>query len=1404
MRSAVLSLAATFCGVLLTAGIAGAADVIATFRGSSGDWSNSILWDSDPLFPNNGNGGLSFDVVIGGGTVTLGSEANVEAFTLASGTLRGSGTLVVHDNFDWTGGTLRGGGVTRAAGGMSLNGQLTLEDTRTLENLATAICVGDTTALRNDSRAVVSNLAGAEFVFAGDADFLGGTLNNHGTLIKQAGAAELLTRIDATLHNTGIIDVQSGRLELGGGGTNSGQFQVAAAAMLELSGGTYLFDTETTITGHGASWLAGATVTGSAALGFSHIFLWTDGTMAGSGSTNVDAGMILQGYLVLDDTRTLNNAAEAVFRGDDSLLHNAPGTTLNNLTGGRFTFAGDADYSGGTFRNEGTLLKQNGYDDGVTSLDAFLDNPGTADVQSGTLSLAGGGSHRGAFTVDDGATLEFAGGTHTLEPGMTLGGTGRVDFRSGTVDVNLGFDLGMDATFSGATVHFNQPLATPSPMLTIVGGSVNFHAPGDLVLTALELRGGQLCSRGTLRIDDRLMLGGNEPKLLAAPAAEIGNATWEGAGAVSVSAGAVLQSTGTFDVRGDATLSCESGTAVFNNGGRLVKSASVGVTRWQGVALDNAGTVEVGSGTLQLAGGGTHSGSFLGNGAVEFSGSHQFQADARVVTRTVRLAGGSSRCDGYYHVETTNVSGGSHRFDMVADTNALNLSAGSLLANDVFLVGGPVVWTGGAIGGSGVLHAGGGIDLGGFLDLHDSVRLDNAAVATFHGDSSFLNNSAEATWNNLAGSQLVFDGDGDFQAGTLNNAGTLVKRAGGSDGVSRILATFRNSGSVEVQSGTLRLFGDGAHSGSFRGNGAIELTGGTTHFNGPYALAATTVSGGRHHFGTTADIGTLGLIAGNLQGGGTVHVAAAMTWSGGSMGGNGLTHAGGGMHLSGTLRLEDSRTLENAGDATFDGDDGHLTIAIAAVLNNLAGGSLTFAGDGDLQGGTLNNHATLVKQAGGDDGVTRLDRTALNSAGAVEVQGGTLSLGGGGTHLGEFTGSGTLEFSGGIHRLEAASAVQVASVRLSGGQTVIEGMYQVAETAVSGGSHDFHAAADTGSLTVTSGFLVGEGTLDVAGQTQWTGGRIGGGLVINARGGMYLAGNPSLDDTAVLHNAGDAIVEGNDGVIHLDATFSNSGTVEVQSGTLRLGGGSSSGAFQVAADATLQLAGDAYTFDGGTAVRGQGSVVFGGGSVRLALTDELIAVEGDVYLDGVLALQAAAMLETIGDQSLTLITTGGPGGLVGTFSSGPAAGEQLGLGLFLSDRGPHGQGVTYTSHAVEIDVFQAAAGDTNGDRVVNGLDIQAILAANKFGLDVDTDWTEGDFTGDRRFNGSDVQAMLAANLFSQGPYAPPANMATNTPIGRPTSTAAEPNSLLMLLAGVLGALAAAALSAKVQKRRSAR
>lgn len=68
---------------------AGVAQTTATWDGSTGSWSDPARWSTNPLFPNNGNGGVDYNAVVNSGAVTLDQDITIQQLTLG-----GSGSIV--------------------------------------------------------------------------------------------------------------------------------------------------------------------------------------------------------------------------------------------------------------------------------------------------------------------------------------------------------------------------------------------------------------------------------------------------------------------------------------------------------------------------------------------------------------------------------------------------------------------------------------------------------------------------------------------------------------------------------------------------------------------------------------------------------------------------------------------------------------------------------------------------------------------------------------------------------------------------------------------------------------------------------------------------------------------------------------------------------------------------------------------------------------------------------------------------------------------------------------------------------------------------------------------------------------------------------------------------------------
>src|SRR5262249_32858088 len=99
------------------------------------------------------------------------------------------------------------------------------------------------------------------------------------------------------------------------------------------------------------------------------------------------------------------------------------------------------------------------------------------------------------------------------------------------------------------------------------------------------------------------------------------------------------------------------------------------------------------------------------------------------------------------------------------------------------------------------------------------------------------------------------------------------------------------------------------------------------------------------------------------------------------------TNANGGMVISGSVRTADTRTINNAGAATFIGTSSRsINNTGRAVFNNLPTGSFTIDGKNDFLQGTFNNQGTFIKLAGAaGDGVTRFALAAFTNSGSVTI-----------------------------------------------------------------------------------------------------------------------------------------------------------------------------------------------------------------------------------------------------------------------------------------------------------------------------------------------------------------------------------------------------------------------------------
>lgn len=170
--------------------------------------------------------------------------------------------------------------------------------------------------------------------------------------------------------------------------------------------------------------------------GSANTFLWTDGTLSGPGTIDVqgDATLSLGGAAAksLDGGATLINEGTGSWTGagdlriqGGSMFQNAGTFTLSNST--------DAPVAFGVINNTGTWIQNSVADSVVTHMRSVFNNisPGIVQLNQGILSLEVGGNSTGTFDAAVGTQLVFAGGTYTLNDGSTLTSDGLVRVTGG-------------------------------------------------------------------------------------------------------------------------------------------------------------------------------------------------------------------------------------------------------------------------------------------------------------------------------------------------------------------------------------------------------------------------------------------------------------------------------------------------------------------------------------------------------------------------------------------------------------------------------------------------------------------------------------------------------------------------------------------------------------------------------------------------------------------------------------------------------------------------------------------------------------------------------------------------------------------------------------------------------------
>jgi uncharacterized repeat protein (TIGR01451 family) len=975
-----------------------------------------------------------------GGTVQMLAGADLDISNLENdgfASVSGTGTINLSGTWTWNSGTFSGVTVNALPGSIVNTSGGTLVTSAHLNSQGTVTVSGNISV---NSGAHITN--DGSIVLSGDV-----SINSNGvanaridnlatrSILKSSGAAT--ATIQAAVNNDGSINVTSGSLKLTGGGTHTGTFFTAAANNgIAFDGGTHqvtagtfsglgqvavgagVLDLDTNLTFATLSFqLKGGTLSGSGTLTFNGPFTWSAGTILGPGGVVTVATATLNhssptGATALDQrTLNLNNCNFAYSAGAFGLtLRNI--ATINVNSGSSFTSQDAGNVLNDGWPNTiavaagGTLIKSGGA--GASRFDVRILNNGgtvTSAVNGESLILnAGGIQTSGNLTVTGTALLDINWPLFEIQGGG-ISGTGKLRVQN------------------GGALKITTPLATSTPLEINSGGTLD-----STVVTAFD----------SLTWNGGVMMGtGGQTRALnaaitnAAPTSLLGTHTFDimTTGSYSGDNTNYLTVEGTLRIGNGATLqlttdgriaSHGTGVGTLQNLGTLTKSGGTGVSLIE-LALDsNTDQISVGtSGTLKFSGLGTVQNTVLntGTGKLEFSGGGMFLNTGTTLTGSGWLV----------------VSGGVLVIQVPVTIPNLELKGGAIGGSGALLVNGGK-WSAGDMdsGATTTINSGSTFEISSASAKTLSRPLvNNGTLFTISAPASLgFSNGITLTNNNL----LELQSNTTFTcnctpASTIVNSSGATLRQYNAAGLSTIFPNLNNAGTIDVDTGTLHLRGDGTHSGSFTpdsgalltfggasqnfsaatsvtGAGSVTFTASSALFDGTFSIGGPssklTIDGGAT-FNSASSISAtaLDLRSGTLGGTAAIQIAGGplpSNWVAGTITGTGAFTLGAGTPWTlsasnGALTL-DARTITNNGSMLYTASVNALTLTNGATITN--NGLFELKSDAPINAGASTNS---ILHAGTFEKVLTAGTSAIapvfSTSGIVNVVNGTVAFNGG-------------------------------------------------------------------------------------------------------------------------------------------------------------------------------------------------------------------------------------------------------------------------------------------------------------------------------------------------------------------------------------------------------------------------
>jgi hypothetical protein len=405
----------------------------------SGGWSGQQLLNLGTFRKSGGTNALSLSTVafvnsglldIQSGTLTLSTALAMNGGTVNATMVAGSGNYLsgtLAGKLTWAGGDLGGGFAVATNGTLVVSG----DDRGLWCNITNAgtLTLSGPLHLVDYNRQIV-NLAGALIDMQRDISIGGGwsgqNILNAGTFLKSAGTNTCAIDSHISFQNNGTLLVQSGRMDLPGGGTLTGACTANPGAAITFSGGALSLDPHAVFSGGGFVGVAGGgpSLSGTMATTMS----WTAGTIYGGWSIASNGLLVASGPDAKNLNCNLTNAGTITLSGPLGFVDY--NRLLVNLGGALFDVQADVAINGGwsgqQLLNLGTFRKSGGTNTCAIESHIAFQNSGAIQAQNGTIQLNGGGALTGSCSASSGANIQFNNGAFVADPAAVFSGSGFV------------------------------------------------------------------------------------------------------------------------------------------------------------------------------------------------------------------------------------------------------------------------------------------------------------------------------------------------------------------------------------------------------------------------------------------------------------------------------------------------------------------------------------------------------------------------------------------------------------------------------------------------------------------------------------------------------------------------------------------------------------------------------------------------------------------------------------------------------------------------------------------------------------------------------------------------------------------------------------------------------------------